>query len=443
MDENSRRGCSPACDYCSDATAVIYCRADTARLCISCDRQVHAANALSRKHIRSQICHNCGAAASTVRCAAGKLALCHECDSDLHAASADGYTREAIEGFSGSPTAAELAALWCLQLDSGDQLLYSDLPTFDPVFAELYVPCFPRGMVSGRRKTTLVQQLEEMAKRDCSSMASTEMSPGTPNRSGADCVVRKEDCGGGGGVQQLPFTSLLTMESSDCVDLKENDRVVEEGDLVWGCGSNDHASQIWDFNLGRARDPNESSSPLEAGHFSNCSGFMLKSYNELKGSSFANTEVLEGFYEKNCASNEDISSANCIHHMPSQRLGSASNLLTKWKNNQGNSILNEPSSSTNNLPAIHSVSSSHKPVQDFQDISFGDQPLVRNEHVNSFKQVDSELMAEKRGNAMQRYKEKRKTRRYDKRIRYESRKARADIRKRVKGRFVKSAENGC
>lgn len=81
----------------------------------------------------------------------------------------------------------------------------------------------------------------------------------------------------------------------------------------------------------------------------------------------------------------------------------------------------------------------------------------------STTKADLELLAQNRGNAMQRYKEKRKTRRYifhflfcsfpfqlwtltitwnryDKYIRYESRKARADTRKRVKGRFVKASE---
>ncbi|KAE8686486.1 hypothetical protein F3Y22_tig00111059pilonHSYRG00053 [Hibiscus syriacus] len=52
--------------------------------------------------------------------------------------------------------------------------------------------------------------------------------------------------------------------------------------------------------------------------------------------------------------------------------------------------------------------------------------------------ADLELLAHNRGNAMQRYKEK-KTRRFDKHIRYESRKA--DSRKRVKGRFVKASES--
>nr|AAK83632.1 AT3g07650/MLP3_10 [Arabidopsis thaliana] len=39
-----------------------------------------------------------------------------------------------------------------------------------------------------------------------------------------------------------------------------------------------------------------------------------------------------------------------------------------------------------------------------------------------------------------RYKEKKKARKFDKRVRYASRKARADVRRRVKGRFVKAGE---
>ncbi|EFH41883.1 hypothetical protein ARALYDRAFT_357028 [Arabidopsis lyrata subsp. lyrata] len=45
-----------------------------------------------------------------------------------------------------------------------------------------------------------------------------------------------------------------------------------------------------------------------------------------------------------------------------------------------------------------------------------------------------------RNNAVMRYKEKKKARKFDKRVRYVSRKERADVRRRVKGRFVKSGE---
>ncbi|XP_020578086.1 zinc finger protein CONSTANS-LIKE 13-like [Phalaenopsis equestris] len=439
------------CDYCSEATAVIYCRADTARLCVACDRQVHGANALSWKHVRSQICDKCGDAAAIVRCSAEKLALCQECDLDVHSAVADtgdGHRRVPIEGFSGFPSVVELAASWGIELDlkdsveCGEQLMFAGLGTIDSVFADLYVPCFSNGSRGGKRKPAVVQQLEEMARRDSSSEAASKLSPRTPCRSATGCGGGDEDCHS---VQQLPFASLLMMAPSDCADLKENHRVVEEGDLIWGCGPSDHASQIWDFNLGRSREHNVSS-PLDDGHAGNNSGFMIKSYSELlKERTFTNTEILEGFYEKNCpSSNEDVSSTNNIHHMPCQKLGAAASMLGKWKGKKGNSILNGPSSS-NNLPTIScpAVSSSLNPGRGSisKEISFGEQPLVRTELVNSFKKVDTQLLAEKRGTAMQRYKEKKKTRRYDKRIRYESRKARADIRRRVKGRFVKSSEN--
>ncbi|GLJ10065.1 hypothetical protein SUGI_0121190 [Cryptomeria japonica] len=52
--------------------------------------------------------------------------------------------------------------------------------------------------------------------------------------------------------------------------------------------------------------------------------------------------------------------------------------------------------------------------------------------------LSSEELAQAKDNAMLRYKEKKKTRRYERHIRYESRKARADVGERVKGRFVKA-----
>nr|WQK28213.1 CONSTANS-like protein 5 [Cymbidium sinense] len=452
MGEGNARERSLTCDYCSEATAVIYCRADTARLCVACDRQVHGANALSRKHVRSQICDKCGDAAAIARCATEKLALCQDCDHDVHSAAADAggsHARTAIEGFYGCPSSVELAASWGLELDSkesregGDQFMFAGLGTIDSVFADLYVPCFSGSGRGGKRNPAVVQQLEEMARRDSSSLAASELSPRTPNRSATGCGGGDVDCRS---VQLLPVASLLMMAPSDCADLRENHRVVEEGDLIWGCGPSDHTSQIWDFNLGQSREHN-ASSPLDDDYIGNNSSFTIRSYSELlKESSFANTEILEGFFEKNCpSSNEDVSSTNSIHHMPSQSLGAAATILSKWKSNKGNSKVSGSSSSNKNLPTISrpAVSSSHNPVRGSisKEISFGDQPLVRTELVNSFKKVDTQLLAEKRGTAMQRYKEKRKTRRYEKRIRYESRKARADIRRRVKGRFVKSSED--
>lgn len=59
----------------------------------------------------------------------------------------------------------------------------------------------------------------------------------------------------------------------------------------------------------------------------------------------------------------------------------------------------------------------------------------------TLSQEDMDQLSENRGKAVERYREKKKNRRYEKHIRYESRKARADIRQRVKGRFVKAAND--
>lgn len=53
------------------------------------------------------------------------------------------------------------------------------------------------------------------------------------------------------------------------------------------------------------------------------------------------------------------------------------------------------------------------------------------------KEVVRELTSQERDTAISRYKEKKKNRRYEKHIRYESRKVRAETRTRIKGRFAK------
>nr|GMD35312.1 zinc finger protein CONSTANS-LIKE 10-like [Ipomoea batatas] len=50
------------------------------------------------------------------------------------------------------------------------------------------------------------------------------------------------------------------------------------------------------------------------------------------------------------------------------------------------------------------------------------------------------LPSSSRSDAILRYKEKKKTRKFEKKVRYASRKARADVRRRVKGRFVKAGD---
>ncbi|CAL1390196.1 unnamed protein product [Linum trigynum] len=100
------------CDFCSDQLAVLYCRADSAKLCLFCDQHVRSANLLSRKHIHSQICDNCSSEPVSVRCATDNLVLCQECDYDAHGSCSSSHDRASLDGFSGCPSALELAENW-------------------------------------------------------------------------------------------------------------------------------------------------------------------------------------------------------------------------------------------------------------------------------------------------------------------------------------------
>ncbi|KAK4762806.1 hypothetical protein SAY86_008574 [Trapa natans] len=189
----SRTGESLPCDFCSERAAVLYCRADSARLCLFCDQHVHSANSLSRKHIRSQICDNCDAKPVSVRCFTDNLILCQECDWDAHGSSpvSASHDRTSVDGFSGCPSALELAALWGQDLDDkkqpglpGQHNQNSSTQSVAFGFQELLVPCedalffadmtfgeildLPKRQNSscGRYKHVIHEQLLELSKQD-------------------------------------------------------------------------------------------------------------------------------------------------------------------------------------------------------------------------------------------------------------------------------------
>lgn len=107
-DSSRRRSPKVGCDYCNEEEAILYCRADSAKLCVMCDQHVHSANPLSLKHIRSQICHNCHSQPVSFLCLSDNLFLCQDCDSDAHALTL--HNRVPVHGFSGCPSPSQLAS---------------------------------------------------------------------------------------------------------------------------------------------------------------------------------------------------------------------------------------------------------------------------------------------------------------------------------------------
>ncbi|KAK6927697.1 B-box-type zinc finger [Dillenia turbinata] len=100
------------CDSCKSATANLFCRADSAFLCTSCDSKVHAANKLASRHARVWMCEVCEQAPASVTCKADAAALCVTCDRDIHSANplARRHERLPVTPFYDSNTTATTAA---------------------------------------------------------------------------------------------------------------------------------------------------------------------------------------------------------------------------------------------------------------------------------------------------------------------------------------------
>lgn len=89
------------CDSCKSAPAFVFCRADSAFLCLNCDAKVHCVNKLASRHERVWMCEVCEQAPAAVTCKADAAALCVSCDADIHSANpvARRHERVPVEPF--------------------------------------------------------------------------------------------------------------------------------------------------------------------------------------------------------------------------------------------------------------------------------------------------------------------------------------------------------
>ncbi|CAA2987967.1 zinc finger protein CONSTANS-LIKE 10-like isoform X1 [Olea europaea var. sylvestris] len=102
------------CDFCSEQRSTVYCRSDAACLCLTCDRNIHSANALSRLHLRTLVCERCNSQPAVVRSITENASLCQNCDWNGHGdpTSDTGHKRQTINCYSGCPSASELSRIW-------------------------------------------------------------------------------------------------------------------------------------------------------------------------------------------------------------------------------------------------------------------------------------------------------------------------------------------
>ncbi|XVE73255.1 hypothetical protein DITRI_Ditri11bG0102500 [Diplodiscus trichospermus] len=190
------------CDYCNQSKAVLYCRADSARLCFSCDREVHSANQLFTRHSRSLLCDSCDQSSASIFCETEQSVFCSNCDWENHKfPSSSLHNRRPIEGFTGCPPVSELVGFFGIEDlgnkapflseekvgygDVGEEdglldLLSWETPVisclddlivssdFDHGFNPTDVPPLPknRNASCGQHKEDILHQLRELAKSE-------------------------------------------------------------------------------------------------------------------------------------------------------------------------------------------------------------------------------------------------------------------------------------
>lgn len=104
------------CEFCLILRPIVYCKADAAHLCLSCDAKVHSANALSNRHPRTLVCESCRNRPAYVQCSDHQMFMCRSCDRNQHDLSSQ-HRRKVISCYMGCPSAKDFAALWGFDLN--------------------------------------------------------------------------------------------------------------------------------------------------------------------------------------------------------------------------------------------------------------------------------------------------------------------------------------
>nr|URA29435.1 B-box protein 20 [Muscari aucheri] len=398
------------CDFCGEQRSMIYCRSDAASLCLSCDRNVHSANALSRRHSRTLLCDRCVSQPAIMRCIEENVSLCHNCDWNAHSgmASASEHTRHTINCYSGCPSASELSRIWSFVLE---------FPSMDDSNCEqgLGLMSINENSVSTcwgapGSNSNIDETMNDLANMDkfnswigSSSTSAINPPPGSAQPTGSVESTTPKLCG------------AETKDPKICKDDFYEDFTVDDVEFnfenyeeLFG-GSHNQPGELFD----------------DAG----IDGFF-----DVTEMSVTNSDGPGEFVA------EVISAGNLKSMQPAcSNAASVDSLMS----NLGTKA--DPSVSFPARKAHSSLSLSFSGLTG--DSSAGDYPemtsmlLMGEPPWYTTGAECSSFPAANRDSAVMRYKEKKKNRKFEKKIRYVSRKTRADVRKREKGRFVKAGDS--
>ncbi|KAK4752898.1 hypothetical protein SAY87_021696 [Trapa incisa] len=390
------------CDFCGEQRSMVYCRSDAACLCLSCDRNVHSANALSKRHSRALLCERCNSQPAIVRCVEEKISLCYNCDLIGHGSSTSGsaHKRQTVNCYSGCPSAAELSSIWSSVLE------------------------FPSAG-------------DTACEKEMGLMSITDNSLKTTS-----CVDSESNVSLGGGMVEIQKTKILVGLSSSFPEHKYTSHSLG---LQTTLPMNPPSSKVcYHPAKGSLLDSLYEDFDIDEVDLN------LENYEELFGVTLNSSEdLLENGGIDSLFATKETSAADSSCQGAILAEGSSAQLVNPQPACSAASADSMMSSKTEPIPCFtprqaHSNLSLSGPTWenytgDYQDCGASPMTLM-GEPPWCPVGPENSLPSASRSDAVMRYKEKKKTRKFEKTVRYASRKARADVRKRVKGRFVKAGD---
>ncbi|KAA8524902.1 hypothetical protein F0562_011325 [Nyssa sinensis] len=396
------------CDFCGEQRSMVYCRSDAACLCLSCDRNVHSANALSRRHSRTLLCEKCNSQPAFVRCVEERISLCQNCDWMEHDGSSlvSTHKRLNVNCYSGCPSAAELSTIWSFILDfpsAGDS-------TCEQGFGSMSISdnsmknCQGRPENNNGQDAPVVVEVNDVTDMDklgvwkgSSSMRQLNIKShnvGQPAVS-ATATSPKICCA---------RTKVPRIGEDDCFyedfDMDEVDLNIENYEEFFGVALND-PEQLFEDGID--------------------SLFGMK---DMFG--------VDSNYQSACVA--EGSSNGLVHGLQPACSNPASADSIMSSKTEPKFCLTRQAHSSLSFSGLTGESS----AGDYQDCGASSMLLMGEPPWCS--PCPESHASTTRSSAVMRYKEKKKARKFEKRVRYASRKARADVRRRVKGRFIKAGD---
>ncbi|KAL6536873.1 hypothetical protein OROHE_012457 [Orobanche hederae] len=433
----------PLCECCSVSKALVYCKSDSAPLCLECDNYIHSPNALSRRHQRSLICDACVSQAAVSRCLDENLSLCQVCcDTTGAACEAAKHRRVELRFYEGCPSATELSEIWhCVIFDNYDSS-NSQLDHF-VMNSSVSSGGGSGGGGSGGGGEVVANTLNEIATSLFMFRPRWSVPPPPPPQLLPPQLRSSNFTLLYGGDQRLGSfsreqSSFLSQGSSlgkrcgdnvnDLIGIQESEDLSESVDMDGMTMSFENSYELFGNNL--QNRPNFNCNDGGIG------GLLMEK--SLSGTE-SNGAHIESALEASSSVQQE-----CVGLQPPQ-VDRSTNLMQAMSTGASCMIMNpnvslgftsgQPPSSL--CLALSNITGESNAAE-YQDCGLS--PLILTSDSPWGLNLEP-CCPQARDKAKMRYNEKKKTRMFGKQIRYASRKARADTRKRVKGRFVKAGES--